>query len=813
VTADLISVDTMQASNHIKLNGGLSGRPQYRFIIRDHMFAIIKLQLDYFLSAVVSTSINNQVLSPKRLGQLVQAFFRFAETNLYVRFPGLSTLIPELLLEIEQSFLVDPNSTVRKLLALKIWTINFLKTGLMQPFNLPAEMWKGDLGGPVLIGRFIAFIMSISSIEHRALLFSVLMNILQIGELSSEIITAKAVKTLANGSAPTDHASAEFFTKIMGVMGLSTASMFEALTALYLSSFGLLVRGIGPNGVLGWSAIADARSLKTSGVYQDVLNFITLIKGDKILASINAAAILPLVSLRNFSNHLFKLQVISRIESGPAVIVGVNYWIILILYPFSTFFNTMFSTKAGYLGEDQRIFNLKAKEIASNKDLPLLSFSVSDISSFPVTILRNFLNCFFGSNVGDHLFKFLQPTTIGGINPDSDLLVSDMLFRNLKAFRSIMVATIVFIIDGVGLSTGNDTKGTYYFNASGDFLIIDSKIIELVLAQFRKFGIILGELSSQASTDQVKVLSFDGNVYVDGHNITGIPAMLFSSMFSNNSLAFIVQNFGSASKWFTTPELFWAFITPLLNQTDSRLLLVLNSLPSSVSGIVVPMLGSAYVGLANGAWYKAVSATDDDINQLYVYIVVSELLSRLDSMLRLSRSMSQYTIMQAQKLNCNNYTDEDGISYPISSVLGRIIGTVLHPISVAIDSIVTSSLTLCFSIVSSSAGNLPGLVQRARELMVLISAISSATTDFSEPLLSRHFAAKINILLVKAINGGLFIPLVHTTKLPGYGHPFVVTFQIGKGTTIQAGNYVADHQVPSTSDVEVKAPSKLNPYA
>lgn len=763
------------------------------------------------MSTFSGSQISNHLLTVARLGKLIQAYLHYAETHLYPRFSSLITILPRLLLEMEQSFTIDARIFVADLLALKAWFIRFLSTGLKDQGGLPSRLWDQATDLPLLIGDFLLFIISLKTVEEKAMISAFLLNILSISELSIEAITAKAVEILSNEAPATSEPATPYFESGLSAMGLSTLTLFCRLQSFASSVFGFLIRGIGPNGVLGWTAVSDARSLVNSKLFEQFTALVGVIGGHPLLTKLHLAAKLPLIS--NFVQvaNLFNLILTVTADFGVKAVVGVNYWLLVLIRPFYVVAREVLHALPQFVASEEGSVP-EAVKAATGQGASFLGFNVIETSFIPIGLISSFLDSLFGRNIGSLFVDIFSPKTIGNPELGMEIGTPGLLLRGVLAFRYIVIFMFVVLINSCAASLGITDRNTFYFNSFGDFFITNTQLAEKVLELFNKLGITVGKFEAAAPGNDYSFASFGNSLFWAGINITGLNIFIMNAMLVMNSLAWRVQVGGQLSGFFTTADLFWKWIVPLINAVDAKHLTMLNTLPSIISGITKPLLVGSLAWMAEGAWYSINGFTNNDAVQLYVYVVMVDVLTRLDSALRICLNYAQFATMASSKERIDRYIDEAGKAHPFSSLRDLVTSAMNHPFIWAFQSIIALAISTLFVLTSLSGTALRIGIIGVYEILLLLSSFNLGAVDYSWYLLQRNHITKV-IKLMQGLKGKGPLPTItHTTKLPGYGHPFVVTFVQGQNTTISTIGMSASLPTFDQSGDAVTRLTFFNPY-
>lgn len=756
--------------------------------------------------------ISNLILSPARLGSLISAYLHYAETHLYSLISELALHIPKFVLQLEEDYKADPLLCITNLLHLKAWFIRYLSTGLIDKGSLPEGLWDKVLNLPKLIGSIVSIIHSLHNLEHKALVAGWLLNVITLAELSIESITAKTVAMLSNPVANNDTDASAQFASGLSAMGISPMLLLSQLKEFASSVWGYLIRGIGPNGVLGWTAVNDARSLLNSTVLGCFTSLAIAIGADKLVSRVELSAALPLISNFKQVPNLFSLILTSTIGAGVQGVVAVNYWLLVLLKPFHSVIIEIFSQLADFVTDNstELLDHIRASTKIGSKNV--LCFNVINDSAIPLNLISSFIDTLFGIKIGHLVIGIFSPASIGNTESGTVVETPNLILRGVLGIRFIIVLMFVTLVYSCISAAGMTGRGLFYFNANGDFVILDSRLASDFQKLVSRLGISITFFDHHEEEDRPSLIAFGYNWFWAGLNITGISTFLLNSMLSMNSLAWRVQVAGQASGFFFDAALFWRWIGPFLNLVDLKHLILMNTLPSLITGIMKPLLHSSFEAASGGAWYQACGLTSADVIQLYLYVLVVDCLTKLDSALRVSANYLQFAMMISARERIDRFIDLAGNSFPLSTLVGVLVDGAVHPFIWAFQSVVATAISTLFVMLQASSSVIVSSILATYEVILLLSSFNNSAVDYSWFMIHKNHINKLVKLLQLAGEKGELPSLTHTTKLPGYGHPFVVTFIPGQKTTI--GTIGRTVSMP-IYDNQASALSKLasyNPY-
>jgi hypothetical protein len=283
---------------------------------------------------------------------------------------------------------------------------------------------------------------------------------------------------------------------------------------------------------------------------------------------------------------------------------------------------------------------------------------------------------------------------------------------------------------------------------------------------------------------------FARRLLIEGMDYSPLPVKLMVECFSNNILGPDLQNELEKRELITDTESFWLFIAGFMNKSDFVQLMKLNSLPSEVSGLRKPRPYSSMPRQNISIMASNVGISEQDIVDLYTYVMLCEELSRLDSILRATSGITETLLTAAGLEGAKGVRFSGGQVFTSeelrAGVTALLEGGEAHPIIDAVRSEVEriSAVLAQFSSKDADVRRLlrSGLVESLR------TSILDQVVDkrLSGAKVTRTLVNRMLLLLVKLVKADSKALMNFTIKLATIERLWAVTFGVGRGVIVSS---------------------------
>lgn len=774
------------------------------------------LSLNSLLSTIGGAIARPFLLTNQRFGQLIQSYLRFAETHIFTTFPKLLKWIPSFLLSLEREYLSNAESALAQLARYRRWFHHFMTTGqnLMDYCKLPG--FHSANGCPLILLAIVQFLRDNMLHSKIWIVYSFVWMVLHIDVLGPSFVVS-AFLTYIKSFIPTlnisDFSSHSVITSGMAVLNIVPSDLFTTLSNYFIAVRGSLFRGLGPNGPLGWSSVHDARALLNSPLSEELEAFVGVFGAQKFMTFVSSASKLPMIGRPLAAIHNYSINVDVSSTHGIRFIVAVNYWLLVLLQPFLQTINSIITARPNLTHSNDMAWISQLTAMTASRQQFLFSINVCDNLNMSPGTFASFLNALFGSSFGERFIAIYSPSKVYDLSSSQDIDTPGLILRNVFAIRQLIILYFIIVIEGSAACAGiTDTTSKYHFSQDGSFVIHDQQLYEAVLANISSLGLSFGRSSLSIIDSHATYASWAGLDFLSGHVISGFSLPALNCIFVNGSNSHTIQLTGQVSGLFDNADMFWKWILALLPQQDSKYLTFLNTLPSTISGLPSALLHNSMVALAATNWMRGLAINPKDLIELFIYTVIVETLNRLDNTIRLSMNIPQFVQMVAARGNLESYLDTEGREQPVSSVDPSQFNVDDHPMYAAIDSALTDIIVNLFLICSAEESDIRSAINRSLDSIILLSSINSTVLDMGHVTLLRSLISKVlklSLIINQPEHKGL---LTHTTRLPGYGHPFVVSFRIGERTTISTTGFIMPSEIINPKLSGLSALTFFDPY-
>jgi len=149
------------------------------------------------------------------------------------------------------------------------------------------------------------------------------------------------------------------------------------------------------------------------------------------------------------------------------------------------------------------------------------------------------------------------------------------------------------------------------------------------------------------SAGSLPVAELAKRLFLGGIEISAIPVKLIAKVGSNPLNTITLQEILTSRGFYSDPKLAMSAAMGLVDRDTRQRLLLLNALPSEVTGLTRPN-GPVTPNLELNSMYSDQLTTEQDVTEAYLYTAVVEQVKRLDALLRESEAANQAVVDKAR---------------------------------------------------------------------------------------------------------------------------------------------------------------------
>jgi hypothetical protein len=438
--------------------------------------------------------------------------------------------------------------------------------------------------------------------------------------------------------------------KPFGPEKLSTSEIKEALKSLGINksqfmtslseaaesfSYYVSVAG-GPNGQATWTAHKDAIALlRDRKVFDHLSAFAEKCGLKSQVADLLSCGHESRANLGSTTDLITgKLHVIQEWGGKARVIAIMDIWTQYFLTPLHKALEKVLKGLWMDGTFDQDAVSSRVRDWTANKSLELFSFDLTAATdSVPISLQEEILVQMTGDKLLAEEWKgvltdrdFIDPTGIGRRYGTGQPMGAKTSFFMLALAHHVLIQ--------VAAKRAGKTNYRDYVVVGDDSTITGAGVAAHYKTIMAAYHI---PINLSKSIEHLAGGSTSAEIckrfFVDGVDLSGLPVKLIVKTVSDGRLATQLQNELHKRGMMLSPNHFWNFISGLINTQDLHKLILLNSVPTDVSGILTPMDPSISQAKP-GSWYEGHVLTPTDLSNAHNYVSIVESLKRVDALLR-----------------------------------------------------------------------------------------------------------------------------------------------------------------------------------
>lgn len=500
---------------------------------------------------------------------------------------------------------------------------------------------------PILIGRVLKVIIyGMRGNNAKATLLAFVVTVLSLGGLPTGAVITAAVQGHTDTSvAPiSPRLLPSLLGSAIGTLGRSLAQVQESYTNIANGST-LDIKGtIGADGSPLSSSVVDAHSLKQGEgtIYSAFNELLVLFQLTTLKVDYNNTVRLPYMKPLNILSLWLPTLNVDQ-SRGVVGEVAVNVWVSSLFSPLAKVLFEMVSKSPSFRFSSSVVgsgptLGSEAERISALKGTGVLSFNVGSSLSVSVDVFVALIKYILNIDVSKSLARIICP--IDPVAPEQHRI----MLRSMPNFNVIITSLVALLLHGLSTQEGHKAEESFYFDERGNFIIIGAMVGHFN-SLMKELGMNLSGnfVSSEADEENcLLVASSPDFVYFAGHLLTGLSAGYIHVMLRGGASAQeFLNRVPDLAPYKENPGLFWAILSPFMTLSTRKFLLFLNILPSSMSGLPLTSVPAGYGDFTLAALLKAAGLVYKDLLTLFGFVLISALLSKLDSVLRLTGSLTE----------------------------------------------------------------------------------------------------------------------------------------------------------------------------
>jgi hypothetical protein len=339
-----------------------------------------------------------------------------------------------------------------------------------------------------------------------------------------------------------------------------------------------------------------------------------------------------------------------------------------------------------------------------------------------------------------------------------------------------------------------------------------------VTTMYGDLGITISDLLIHNGEDDIEGSSiiFNDHIYMNGTLVSAFSPLIVNQFIGNGIFAWPMQVMVQKSGFGVTSEQFWNIVFPFMSKQDAKSLILINSLPTSITGLDTPWFPHGMEDMKGGAWYKAVNMTDTHIMGILSYLLIGTLLISLDSALNrfVNVNFSLTSLASINKATDFVVPGKDG-KFDISDLPIWIPEASKHPLLVFLQNMISDVLSQCFLLASGTNVLTVGEIFQVFSLISLLDSQRENEVNSVWLMSYRVIINKLLVIVEGLSSGRIKEPLITTVKLNGFHHPYIVSWTKATGvrlTTVSMNNFNKIEGAGSKDNLLSKI-DYFNPYA
>jgi len=542
----------------------------------------------------------------------------------------------------------DPVAFIAEVKLVRSWFLSYIRGGGSDGSGFSYERWADDQLVPELLRDLKQTVDSCSRVrDFGELLFfyRILFTLLNADRVvvlppnpNYDTITSKCTVKIGGEGWP----SSNEISVALGMLGIKKTD-FNNQYSLYCKDFQYeILNSVGPNGQQTWSAHLDARAWANANLlWPKFRSFLEESKLTQILKDIvgciriDSNEIKPLAVPR-----LGKLAVIPEWGGKTRIVGELDYWSQMALSPLHNTINHFLKLVTQDGTFDQERIALTVREWTSDPNSEIYSYDLTAATDrIPIEYQRDILCQLLKSHsmAKNWLSLMTSRRFIGPDGVDRQYLTGQPMGAR-SSFPMLALCHHVLVMvaaQRAGLEAFKD-----YVILGDDMTMNNARVASHYKALVTSLGVGIDlNKSVVATTGLIPAGEICRRVFVNGIELSMFNAKLIVKTIKDGRLAPTLQNDLLRRGWEPTEEKFWIFMAAVLDRDNLGTLIKLNLVPKDLSGLIRCIKPSTPFTDLN-KWFDEVTLTNNDLVQLQTFVLASDQLKRLDTVLRAANTLT-----------------------------------------------------------------------------------------------------------------------------------------------------------------------------
>nr|WVH16999.1 RNA-dependent RNA polymerase [Rhizophagus clarus mitovirus 7] len=544
---------------------------------------------------------------------------------------------------------IDADATIALYKNLSRWFLEFVRGNRLPQAGFKDSDWSLNHSCPTLLTDLVPFtslhILPVyKNNPQRGLMLRVIYALLSSHrvvvtpmKISYSTITDSGVTSLPNYG--------EQFKVALNALGISPTEFQTVLRANCANAKLRIINTAGPNGQATWTAYEDACALKRSPSLFSSFKYISeAFDMEWIMGQMVHTAKGPATLTKRFSGDAEVAGRIHAIEEwgGKTRLVAIlDYWTQALLTPLHDTIAFFLKRLANDGTFDQNKIITLVQKWTSDPTLNVYSYDLTAATDrLPVTLQEQLLTILTGDKKLANAWRSLLT--------DRDFITPEKTYVRYAVGQPMgskssfpMLGLLHHVLVQVAAQQAKVTHYNKYVILGDDLTLTNGDVGDQYLSIMGKIGVPINLSKSVIHhRDAVSAGEICKRIFIDGFELTSLPVKLIVKTQKHGYLASDLQNIMATRGWAIGKDVFLQFLAGLIDKKSLQGIIILNSLPTTVSGLTEAIDVSAYVNIGK-AFHETLEFGTSDLEAAFTYALVTEQLKRVDSVLKSTEIMAQ----------------------------------------------------------------------------------------------------------------------------------------------------------------------------
>jgi len=430
---------------------------------------------------------------------------------------------------------------------------------------------------------------------------------------------------------------------------------FRAQYALYCKGFNYeILSSTGPNGQQTWSAHLDARAWANADLlFPRLRSYLEESKLRKVAEDIIGCIRIDSQEIKPIAKpRLGKLAVIAEWGGKTRIVGELDYWTQMALTPLHNTLNYFLKTVKADGTFDQNAIASRVQAWTNDPNMEIYSYDLTTATDrIPIEYQRDILCQLLPSHsmAANWLSLLAGRRFIGPDGVDRRYATGQPMGAR-SSFPMLALCHHILVMVAAQRAGLKDFKD--YVILGDDNTMCNGAVAAQYKLLVNSLGVAIDETKSIVHTVGTKpAAEICKRVFVDGFELSMFNAKQIVKTIKDGRLAPTLQNDLLSRGWEPSESVFWTFMAAVLDRDNLATLIKLNLVPRDLSGLVRTIKPSTpFTDLTK--WFDGVPLQNNDLVQLQTFVLASDQLKRLDTVLRASSTLTDtLSILAASHAN------------------------------------------------------------------------------------------------------------------------------------------------------------------